>query len=648
MKKLLISLFTFLIIMTVSVHAQGGIFDGYWDFEQADGTYAYGFPRVLVTMDKMWYQKTRVVLGEGESTASFYHKDSYNAYADEGLDGGLLFTIGASVNTDFQNLPSFIYIGFDEEEAMNYYAVLPTDYQAYMGDEAIRAEYDELWSGVEDVIAGIRIKGSAPYNEINLNSDTALSDRIRETEAAPDAEPDETEPEIITSGDFAYWINPDETAVIAEYTGDEQEIEIPSEIDGHRVSEIGYQAFTYKEMKSLVFPDGILIIGPRSFEYCVISDQLQLPENVTISNDAFAYAQLPASVTIPAGTTVGESAFGYCEIMEQVVVEADALIRSRAFGYCYDLKQVICEEGSRLESEAFEYCDELSSVIFSGTVEAEDDAFSYCGDIVFGDSVPQAPVDQTEVEKEPEEMTLEILNSPAEQNNVKVTLEKATAGRSENGGFRYTLAGSIENNSDEGMMQVGYTFAFIDENGEEFRSFGLIYDGEDTAIPPHSKVEFFHDDIRWGPQSVPAAVSLGIGTVKTETELPPAHIPKAGDYLYQTLDNEKLAKIKEEPPVEISFHIDQGGYGRTATLKTGEALDRAVELLCEIRIEEEANEWVTDNYNWIDLVWEDGSDTFISLNLANLEYFIHSSPHTYRLENLSAFWDYMSGYLQED
>ena len=243
---------------------------------------------------------------------------------------------------------------------------------------------------------------------------------------------------------------------------------------------------------------------------------------------------------------------------------------------------------------------------------------------------------------------LEILDSPASKDGVTVTLEKADAKRSDNGGFVYLLQGTIENTSDEGIMKVVYTFSLRDQSGEEYRSFGEVYDGEVTAIPPHSRIEFSHDDVRWGPQSVPASVAIGISSVQTETELPPAHIPMPGDYLYQTLDDEKLAKIKEEPPVELSFHIDQGGYGRTAVFKEGNGLDQAVKLLCDIRIAEEAWEWVTDNYNWIMLTWEDGSSSFISLNLYSLEYYVHSNPHTYRLENLDAFWAYAAEYLEED
>ena len=115
MKKLWTALLSIAIVAAAGLCTMAGTFDGYWDFEQADGTYAYGFPRILVVMDKTWYQNTRVVLGEDGSTASFYHKCSYNAYAEEGMTGGLLFTIGASVNTDFQDLPGFVYLGFDEE-----------------------------------------------------------------------------------------------------------------------------------------------------------------------------------------------------------------------------------------------------------------------------------------------------------------------------------------------------------------------------------------------------------------------------------------------------------------------------------------------------------------------------------------------------
>ena len=474
---------------------------------------------------------------------------------------------------------------------------------------------------------------------------------------------DEPGTQAFTSGDYQLSVNPDrETVTLTGYTGQEERIEIPAEIDGYQVTEIGYQAFTYIKMKSLSIPDSVRLIGQRAFEYCEIPDSLRLPENVTVCEDAFSYAVLPSAVTVPAGTTTEECAFSYCEDIENLFVESGAVIGSRSFGCCRDLTGIACADGSRLQTGAFEYCTELQHVILCGDVETEADAFYGCEnaevkeagereydtwrEAVLSGSLPA--IGKTEQDPFLTEKDLEILGSPASQDGVTLTLDRATAKRADTGGFAYSFGGTIENGSEEGIMQVVYTFALTDENGEEFRSFAHVYDGEDEAIPPHTTIDFTLDGVRWGPQSVPASVRTDISSVKTETELPPARVPKPGESLYLALADEKLANIKKEPPAELSFHVDQGGYGRTAVFGKGPALDRAVELLCNIVIGPETGEWVTDNYNWIGLTWEDGSHSGISLNLANLEYFVHSTPHTYQLEHLDEFWSYAAGYLKED
>ena len=341
MKKIV--LLSIVLCMAVSTAVWAGPFEQYYDYRNDDGSYSYYFTDgspdqgIFVTMDLNWYQNTRVKIEAGGAT--FYHKDSYNAFAEEGLKGGRLFTIGACVNSDFQNLPSFEYIGFDENSCMNYYAELPTDYQAYTDDEDIRAEYDSLWSGVRDVIAGIRIKG-APETE----------------ETEPVYDPDDVVPTVITSGDYEYTVNDDtETITICDYTGTEEVVEIPEEIDGYPVTDIGAQAFSYKKMKSLSFPDGIRSIGDRAFEYC------EIPE-----------------VTIPADATVGTCAFGYCDTLKRVMLGKGAVIKNRAFGYCDDLETVVCASGCRLEADTFEYCRKLKQVILCGKVDLDEDAFDNC------------------------------------------------------------------------------------------------------------------------------------------------------------------------------------------------------------------------------------------------------------------------------
>jgi len=130
------------------------------DFANPDGTYAYYFMQGLqVTVSEEWYQNTFV---KAEDThASFYHMDSYNRYLAEGIeDGGYLFTIGYSVNADFKDMEEMTYIGFDEENMVNYFALKPTDYPAYTKDEETRREYDALLAGLDTVISGITITGN--------------------------------------------------------------------------------------------------------------------------------------------------------------------------------------------------------------------------------------------------------------------------------------------------------------------------------------------------------------------------------------------------------------------------------------------------------------------------------------------------------
>ena len=144
MKKRMMVLAALALSMTVSAAAWAGTFDDYYDYRNEDGTYSYYFTAddsqgLFVTMDQEWYQNTFVMTGDAGAT--FYHKGSYDAYAKEGLTGGKLFTIGACVNSSFQDLPHAEYIGFDEELCMNIYADLPTDYQGYEKDQTIRAQY---------------------------------------------------------------------------------------------------------------------------------------------------------------------------------------------------------------------------------------------------------------------------------------------------------------------------------------------------------------------------------------------------------------------------------------------------------------------------------------------------------------------------
>ena len=115
---------------------------------------------LFVTMPAEWYENTLVVADVNNVT--FYHRDSFERYAAEGIEGGgMLFSIGCSVNTDFEDFEEMTYIGFDEVEMLNYFAIQPTDYPAYTADAGVRAQYDALFAEVDAVIAGIRLANAA-------------------------------------------------------------------------------------------------------------------------------------------------------------------------------------------------------------------------------------------------------------------------------------------------------------------------------------------------------------------------------------------------------------------------------------------------------------------------------------------------------
>ena len=163
MKKLLFAAMTGLLSAgcVMSVSAAG--LEDFYDYVNADGTYSYFFEQgVTITMSEAWYQNTFVEAEMG--SAVFYHKDSYEKYKAEGIDnGGKLFTLACSVNSDFRDLDEMTYIGFDEEEMLNYYTTKPTDYPAYASDEAVRQEYDSLWSEVDEVIDSIKLVNNTEF-----------------------------------------------------------------------------------------------------------------------------------------------------------------------------------------------------------------------------------------------------------------------------------------------------------------------------------------------------------------------------------------------------------------------------------------------------------------------------------------------------
>lgn len=139
------------------------------------------------------------------------------------------------------------------------------------------------------------------------------------------------------------------------------EIEIPAEIDGLPVTEIGKYAFFYcRSLTGVTIPDSVTSINDGAFDYC---DELK-------------------AVTIPDSVTkIGEDAFASCETLTEIVIpDSVTEMEKLAFFGCTKLTDVtISKNLTSLESQVFSFCDSLKSVYIP-------DNITKLGDHVFWES----------------------------------------------------------------------------------------------------------------------------------------------------------------------------------------------------------------------------------------------------------------------
>ena len=211
------------------------------------------------------------------------------------------------------------------------------------------------------------------------------------------------EGEELTCGDYTYVLLEDGGARITGYDGEDAELTVPAELDGHPVREIGNDAFygcesltavtlpigltsigenpfrssdllakinvspddpvfaqidgvlyekatktliSYpagKEGNSFAVPDGILAIGDRAFIGCDSLTTVTLPEGLTtIGDEAFYGCSSLTTVTLPEGlTSIGDSAFSNCSSLTSVTLP-DSLtsIGANPFTYCPLLEKI--------------------------------------------------------------------------------------------------------------------------------------------------------------------------------------------------------------------------------------------------------------------------------------------------------------------
>ena len=138
---------------------------------------------------------------------------------------------------------------------------------------------------------------------------------------------EETEPEKFYSADgYVYILNEDGSAQITGYTGTEQRLIVPAELDGHAVTALGNRAFYgLDQLTEVQLPDTLKSVGKSSFGWCSSLQTVTFAEGLeTIESYAFWYCKKLTKLNLPDSvTTVMEAAFGGCDALNGVTLSPD-------------------------------------------------------------------------------------------------------------------------------------------------------------------------------------------------------------------------------------------------------------------------------------------------------------------------------------
>lgn len=125
--------------------------------------------------------------------------------------------------------------------------------------------------------------------------------------------------------------------------------------------------FTSPNLRDIVIPEGVALIGDEAFRKCLMLKDVSLPSTLTnIGNHCFHNCANLENITLPEGlASLGYYAFGDTKIREIVIPDGIHIINERAFSECVHLESVILSDNlEEICNYAFCDCAKLKSIMF--------------------------------------------------------------------------------------------------------------------------------------------------------------------------------------------------------------------------------------------------------------------------------------------
>ena len=161
-------------------------------------------------------------------------------------------------------------------------------------------------------------------------------------------------------------------------------IEIPSSIDGQKITSIGdYAFYECDSLKSIVIPNSVTSIGNYAFALCTSLTSIEIPNSVTsIGDRAFSCCYSLTSIVIPNSvTSIGDWAFSSCRSLTSIEIPNSVTsIGDGAFAGCCSLTSIeIPNSVTSIGYRAFLNCTSLTSIVIPNSVTSIGDrAFEDC------------------------------------------------------------------------------------------------------------------------------------------------------------------------------------------------------------------------------------------------------------------------------